>query len=707
MSFLYPLFLAGITAISLPIILHLIRRQTRKRVTFSSLMFLRTTVPRFKNRSRLENLPLLILRCIILCLLAFAFSRPFFLRPVEGNLIPIGRRIVLLIDTSASMQRTGMWTQAVSEARSILEDAEPADRMCVISFDKNTNTLIGFESWSELDPDKRVPAIIEEISRLSPSWSSTNLGNALITAAEAIEDDEINDQRQGHSQGQVVLISDLQQGSNLDALHTYLWPQEVELLVKTIKAKGNTNAAMQLVTNRDYLSRAGNDEQPHIRITNSADATAEQFQISWADDDPARVSSKPVNVYVPPGHSIVTHVPGGPNSVPGLKLVLRGDDHNFDNTLYLAPKLDQQVNILYIGNENAENPERMLYYIQRAFQPTGTLKPRVVFRRDDKALVDTEILAAHLIIVADSINQEQIIPLRQNIEAGSRVLLAMKSAEASATIAALAGLDNVDSEEADVDEYAMLGSIDFEHPLLSPFSEPRFGDFTKIHFWKYRQINIENSSEARVLAHFDNGDPALLELPVGQGSLLVLTSGWNPSDSQLALSSKFVPLLYSILEYNGVFDGQQSQYFVTDRIRIPRRRTIEPENMQIRKPDNSLIDLEPEQQDFNYTELPGIYTIESPSENQLFAVNLSPQECRTAPLPLDELEQFGISFQGSSNVPAEHTLQAKQHSSLVEMEYQQKLWRRLLIALLAVLIVETWLAGWLTRPAVLTQGEEK
>ena len=65
MSFLYPLFLAGITAISLPIILHLIRRHTRKRVTFSSLMFLRTTVPRFKNRSRLENLPLLILRCII------------------------------------------------------------------------------------------------------------------------------------------------------------------------------------------------------------------------------------------------------------------------------------------------------------------------------------------------------------------------------------------------------------------------------------------------------------------------------------------------------------------------------------------------------------------------------------------------------------------------------------------------------------------
>jgi len=154
----------------------------------------------------------------------------------------------------------------------------------------------------------------------------------------------------------------------------------------------------------------------------------------------------------------------------------------------------------------------------------------------------------------------------------------------------------------------MLGRIEFEHPLLGPFSEPRFGDFTQIHFWKYRRINIEDPPsqsdiavstirsgataedgsapgrspgldqtrlrraalpDARVLARFDSGDPAWIEQPVGKGSLLVMTCGWHPSDSQLALSSKFVPLLYSILEYGGVRAGQQSQYFVGDHIPIP------------------------------------------------------------------------------------------------------------------------------------------
>jgi hypothetical protein len=70
------------------------------------------------------------------------------------------------------------------------------------------------------------------------------------------------------------------------------------------------------------------------------------------------------------------------------------------------------------------------------------------------------------------------------------------------------------------------------------------------------------------LAWFDSNDPAWLEVPAGRGSLLVWTSGWHPADSDLALSSKFVPLLYSALEYGGLRDI--SRYFVGDP-RCPRQ----------------------------------------------------------------------------------------------------------------------------------------
>ena len=75
MSFLAPLFLAGALAVGLPILFHLIRRTSREQTLFSSLMFLEPTPPRVTRRSRLENIILLLLRCLILCLLALGFAR--------------------------------------------------------------------------------------------------------------------------------------------------------------------------------------------------------------------------------------------------------------------------------------------------------------------------------------------------------------------------------------------------------------------------------------------------------------------------------------------------------------------------------------------------------------------------------------------------------------------------------------------------------
>ena len=74
---------------------------------------------------------------------------------------------------------------------------------------------------------------------MSPGWSSTDLGHALVAAAEAIEDDETNDGEQSRSGRQIVLVSDLQQGSKLDALLAYEWPQRTELVVKAIPCPGD------------------------------------------------------------------------------------------------------------------------------------------------------------------------------------------------------------------------------------------------------------------------------------------------------------------------------------------------------------------------------------------------------------------------------------------------------------------------------------
>ncbi|HCO93399.1 MAG TPA: hypothetical protein DIU00_05515 [Phycisphaerales bacterium] len=713
MSFLYPLFLAGIAAVSLPIILHMIRRQTRKRVTFSSLMFLRTAVPRFKNRSHIENLPLLILRCIILCLLAFAFSRPFFPRQAGNAQVPVASRVVLLIDSSASMRRAGMWTQAISEAQSAVSDVSGADRLSVMKFDQGTETLIGFEQWDAMDSSRRTAVAAEQLSKLSPGWAMTNLGNALVAAAEAIEDDEVNDGQQNFRTHQIVLVTDLQKGSSLNALHAYEWPQSTELLLKLIPAKGTTNASLQLIAGKDYLTRPAGNDQVSVRIANSSDAAVERFGLSWAGEDSTETSERTTEMYVPAGHSVVVRVPPRTDSSTPGKLILTGDDHDFDNTLYVAPDLTRQANILYIGSEKAADSGGMLFYIERAFGAAGVLDPHVISRPPD-GFTDANVASAHLIIATDAITPGKIGSLRRYLESGGTVLWVMKSPEAAGTMAALAGIDTVESEESDVSTYAMLSRIEFKHPLLSPFSEPRFGDFTRIHFWKHRRIDINDLPGAEVLAFFDDNDPALFELHVDKGSLLVLASGWHPSDSQLALSTKFVPLLYSILEYGGVIAGRQAQYFVGDNVPMSLLSRSESEKLEILKPNDSIIGLNAGRQSFTQTDLPGIYTIKSPDGDQNFAVNLPAKECQTAVMPIEDLEALGLSLKQSAGLAGERAelsgdsryARASRRSSFAELEYDQKVWRWVFIGLLAVSFIEIALAGWLTRSPSISQGEQ-
>ena len=730
MSFLYPLLLAGVAAVAAPILLHMIRRHTRNRVTFSSLMFLRTTAPRFKHRSRLEHITLLVLRCIILCLLAFAFARPFLSRAATVDAAQAGRRIVLLIDTSASMRRAGVWAQALDEAKSVLADAGPADRLCVMSFDQAARTQIGFEQWQAMDPAQRASVAARELSQLSPGWAATNLGQALVTAAEAIEDDDVNDGQQAAGEHQVVLISDLQQGSNLDALLAYEWPQRTELAVKAIPCRDAANASLQWMADRDTPAPGRHNDPPKIRVTNSSDSDKDHFQLRWESMSPSvsaapapeggsAASGQATDVYVAPGHSVVVRAAADANQAQAMRVVLTGDDQDFDNALYLAPAPQRQINVLYIGSDEPDSAAEMLYYIRRAFGTDGT--SQIIRRPGTESVSAGDIKTAHMIVVTESVSGQNLTLLRQHLESGGVLLLVLKSAGTVAALSGLAGVDNLQSSEADASRYAMLDRIEFDHPLLKPFADPRFGDFTRIHFWKHRRVNPADCPGARVLARFDNDDPAWLEIPVGKGSLLVWTSGWQPADSDLALSSKFVPLLYSALEYGGALAGHQSQYFVGDSASVAQSSPAGDAGAawQIRRPDASIVRLDAARQTLTETDLPGIYTVTAPagsgdaeSRVSAFAVNLSADESRTGPMPIEELEKKGVLLKPTSVYAAQPLLPGTSpgdgHAALGfhEMESQQKLWRWVLAATLAMLLIETWLGGWLTRPGPESKEEQ-
>jgi len=114
------------------------------------------------------------------------------------------------------------------------------------------------------------------------------------------------------------------------------------------------------------------------------------------------------------------------------------------------------------------------------------------------------------------------------------------------------------------------------------------------------------------------------------------------------------------------------------------------------KPDGKKISLSADAP-FTETDLPGIYTATSGGNQRRYAVNLSVDESRTAAIAPDELARLGVPLQFAPDVPVAQIQARQHHLQQAELENRQKLWRWLIAGVLAVILLEITLSGWLAR----------
>lgn len=214
-SLLAPLFLAGLAAVAVPILVHLSARDRRGRaggpeppaapgarrlrpsstdvLRFPSLKFLTRLPYRQAKRQRLRHRSLFALRTLALILLVLAFTRPLF--DGAAALAGSGREVAIALDRSYSMTRSGTWERAIEAARAAVSGAPAGSRLSLISFAE--------EARVEVAPTTDRQAVLEALERLAPGSGSTRFAPALRQADEILLDSVF-------AERQVVLVSDLQ-----------------------------------------------------------------------------------------------------------------------------------------------------------------------------------------------------------------------------------------------------------------------------------------------------------------------------------------------------------------------------------------------------------------------------------------------------------------------------------------------------------------
>lgn len=689
MSFLAPLFLAGAAALALPFLFHLVRRTTRQRTPFSSLRFLTPSPPRLTQRSRLEDLLLLALRCLALILVAVAFARPFLSSstlPPPPDQPP--ERWIVLVDDSASMQRANLRDLAAQRTAEILRRARPSDETAVWTFQQSTRPVLSFTDAPGISTAERAALASSSLQALPPAWGPTHLDQAVITAIDALLE---NDPATPPGPRRIFVVSDFAEGSRTAQLQAFDWPNTVSLTLETVAPSSPGNASLHVLPDAP-ASLALTQSVVRVRLANSADANQAEFQVAWGRPGPDSPLTPPQTVVLPPGQSRILSLPV-PSQADADRILLLGDAEPFDNIAFVIPPSSQPRTLDYLGPDHPADTRSPLFFLRRALPASGPLGIQIQPRSPNQPLApDAAPPALH--VVTESLPIERASELRQSLIHGATALLAPRDPSALAALAPVFDLPTLPATEAAPRRFSLLGTLDFQHPLLAPFADPRFSDFSRIQFWRHRVLPLDAFPNAHVIARFDDASPAWLDIPVGQGRALLFASGWHPDDSQLALSTKFVPLLAAILDWAGAPAAPVS-YLVGESL------TLSPplaSPARLQTPDGSFLDLAQGTTRSPPLSTPGLYALLIPgTDPHRFAVNLDPAESRTTPMPRETLEALGVPLQTTAVAPDLARPQRAAELAATETESRQKLWRWLLLTALAVLILETFLAGLKSR----------
>jgi hypothetical protein len=139
MAFLNSIWLwsaLGLCGVAVPVAIHLLNRFYGRRTEWAAMELLRRALVTRANQVRLEDVLMLLLRCLVILLLAFALARPT-LRSEAGKWVGGQRRVgvVIAIDASYSMAHgefTLRFKRAVARAREILDTVEVGDPVTIV-----------------------------------------------------------------------------------------------------------------------------------------------------------------------------------------------------------------------------------------------------------------------------------------------------------------------------------------------------------------------------------------------------------------------------------------------------------------------------------------------------------------------------------------------------------------------------------------------
>ena len=707
MAFLNPWMLVGLSGIGIPILIHLLNRYRHRELDWAAMELLRRALVVRARQIRIEDILILLLRCLAVALLALAMSRPTLRTGARwfGREAQVG--VVLAIDGSFSIaHRPGVNTRfdvAVGRAREVLKTLDAGNPVTLVLLGKQPRIVrrnIGFDPElfeKDLAQLKPLPErldleyCLEELEELTAELKAPVRECYVVTDAQATTWQELSDKAR-------------QSMTNLAELG--------RLFILTASSESAENVAISHFELASGTLRQGSMARCIAEVRNCGRQGVERVTATLFLDD------KPVD------QRVVDRVPAGETRpVPlftrfdrtgtaRLSVRLGPDPLDTDNRRALVATVRERLRVLCVDGDPSDKPyQSETDYLVTALVPRrGPDRSALEVKRISWLELSSQRLADHQVVILANVPDvsatlasalhtfvseggglvvfmgDKVIPrlLNMRMRHGATALLPGKL---EPLVVAGGGTEGL-----------TLEPLSSTHPLSAPIAALPQELVAMARVQRYIRIGLEEGGQALVnLAGTDS--PLIAEKVIGRGKVLLFATTADRDWSNLMVHPIGPILIHQAVTYL-TRQAHERPFTVAEPVVLPLPSRTTADSVLVRDPKGGESSLQITERDGTQAielarpEEPGFYeiAIDNSLTPLVFAVNVDPTESDVTCLTGEELRLAFTGVEARLFDDAENIAAAVRESRV-----GRELWRELLILALLVLALEAFLAHWFSR----------
>jgi hypothetical protein len=595
--FLNPLLLLGLTAVSVPIIIHILNRRKFQKVVWAAMRFVRVAMQKNQKRIQWEDILLLILRCVLVALIAIALSRPIIsaFGKAAGALGSTKVTAVLLLDNSYSMSQIDGQTSKFEQAKHVADQV-----ISSLPSGSNIAVMLASDVAAPVIPQPTYDLLYarDAVKKATLSDHASNMLPPLQKALEILN-------RQAAPHKEIYVLTDTQ---------SLGWRQTGDIETTLRDARKEVTAHVIFIGQTGTLNLGVSDLKLGAAIATANRAL--RFDVQVTNYGVTEMRNVPVKIAIdsdpPSEETIIDSIPAGASKnvslfarfkADGLHTVtakIAADPEPADDSRTLVVRVVKQVQVLVAdggSNVNRDDPDSKSYFVSEALQPVPP-GARDQFYIQTKtidaqgagglALAQSQLDEYDAVVLANvaDLPAAATAALERFVKNGGGLLI-FPGPDASAhyytdqlfrkSHLAPAGLGEPRGQAdggPQGDKFWTFQSKNYTHPIVSLWNDPAAGNIASAKFFRVfdLQLPTQNSkpqpttspdlaadiSPTRIVVRYNDNKPAIVEHSYGLGRVIMLGVGAGTAWSDLPVRPKvFIPLMHRML---GSLLARQDEY---------------------------------------------------------------------------------------------------------------------------------------------------